>query len=81
MKCRVNEVEIQMAEARARQEGLGLSEYIRREVCGVTVEAPRKPRRVVVAEPEGFEDLVERYARTMPRRNAEFLARRRLQGC
>lgn len=88
IKCRVNEVELRAAEARSAAEGLGLSEYIRREICGmeptVAVRARRrKPREPIgktgVADGADFDALVERYARTMPRRNAEFLARKRLR--
>lgn len=85
IKCRVNEIELAAAEARAKAEGLGVSELIRREVCGMEPPTTRRARRQrpVTHEPEpetqDFDVLVERYAATMPRRNAEYLARKKLR--
>jgi len=77
-------------EAEAAEAGIRLSELINRRLFGPTIAAGSRSRRPVVAprpeppaEPVGdggeLERLIAQFARTMPLRNAESLAKRELQ--
>jgi Mobilization protein NikA len=71
---RLTQAELARVKENAAATGLGVSEYIRRRTCGeLRVPAPlaQRPERA-----DDFEARVRELERTMPRANAELLARR-----
>lgn len=84
LKVRVSEDEKKLVKARAAASGLGVSDYIRGlAILGgpavVRQAAQDRTRRKAERQAPGdFEALVARYEQTMPRRNAEIVARREL---
>lgn len=85
LKTRANPLELEAAKARAEMAGLSMADYIRRQCCGAEPELigraaseVRTLRRAEEKAPGDFDALVARFAATMPRTNAEHLARREM---